>query len=236
MSERRIERALRRVAYSARSIVGRCVLQAMRDQKRQVAQVSVLDGEVRETEYFEPYGFTSVAFDGAEGVIVCPTGSRDHAITMLFGNREHRPLALAAGEWALYTDEGNLIVARRGKKLEIRAAELDAVLTGPAKVEAGGDVTVESTGGTVTIESPSEVTVRAPTVKIDASATIEAAQGATLKLVDERLFTWTTALTAWLAAHTHRHDLLGQQGSPPGSTPPVGPLAATHATEKLKGS
>lgn len=115
---------LNKVAGRVRLMVGRAILAALDDgTKFQSLQVELLSGEVREkVERFQDYGFTSVPFPGAEGVALSVGGSRDHVVIVALGDRRFRLTSLAAGEVAMYTDEGDKIVMHRGNRIEVTAA------------------------------------------------------------------------------------------------------------------
>lgn len=102
--------------------IGRAVLSAAADdsKKMQLLQVSLLAGETKDdVERFQNYGFTSVPLEGAEACAVFVGGDRDHGIIIAVDDRRYRLKGLAAGEVALYTDEGDKLVFKRGGKLEI---------------------------------------------------------------------------------------------------------------------
>lgn len=107
----------RRVALS----IGRAVLNVISDeQKAQLVQASLLADEVRDgMERMAEYGFTSVPLPGAEGVAVFVGGDRGHGIVIATGDSRYRLTGLQGGEVALYTDEGDKIVLKRGRLIEI---------------------------------------------------------------------------------------------------------------------
>jgi phage baseplate assembly protein V len=99
----------------------RCVLALVDDTtKMQTVQLRLLADEVKDgVEHFQMYGFTSVPFDGAEGVAVFLGGGRDHGIVVCLDDRRYRLTKLAKGEVALYTDEGAKLVFHRNKVVEL---------------------------------------------------------------------------------------------------------------------
>lgn len=127
-----------------RLMAGRAVIKLIDDaRKLQGAQVALLDGEVRgNVERFQEYGFTSVPFAGAEGVYLSLCASRDHGVLIAVDDRRHRPTGLAAGEAALYDDQGQIIhITRTG--IVIRGAGKPVTITDAPKVriEANLEVT-----------------------------------------------------------------------------------------------
>lgn len=138
--------------------VGRAVLRAINDDATmQELQVGLLKGELRNgIERFQNYGFTSVPLVGAEGVIVFVGGNRDHGLCVAMDDRRHRKAGLEPGEAAMYTDEGDYILMKRGRIVEVVAgskvditapevavhASTKVVLDTPL-VEASGNVSVD---------------------------------------------------------------------------------------------
>jgi phage baseplate assembly protein V len=114
---------LNRVAGRVRLMVGRCILQGIDDTtKMQSVQVMVREGEVRDKcEHFQHYGFTSVPHPGAEGIGLAVGGSTDHMVVICLDDRRYRLKGLQEGEVALYTDEGDSIVFKRGRIIEVTA-------------------------------------------------------------------------------------------------------------------
>jgi phage baseplate assembly protein V len=66
---------------------------------------ALADEERDEVERFQDYGFTGVPIFGAEAVVVCPQGNREHMIAIKVDNRLFRLKGLLPGEVAMYTDE-----------------------------------------------------------------------------------------------------------------------------------
>lgn len=150
-----MQQALNRVAGRVRLMVGRCILEAINaGTKLQSVQIQVRDGEVREhVEHFQPYGYSSVPHPGAEGISVAVGGSSDHQVVICIDDRRYRIKTLQNGEVALYTDEGDTIVMKRGNIIEITAAAQVIVntplahftgnVTVAGRVDVAGDVTGE---------------------------------------------------------------------------------------------
>lgn len=114
---RLIDPLRRRIA----TMVGRCILHAVNAATGiQTVQVQVLADEVMDgVEHMEPYGFTSHPQPGAEGVLLNVAGQRGAAVAVCLGNRLFRLKGLKAGEVALYTDEGDQLVFKRGRHVEL---------------------------------------------------------------------------------------------------------------------
>lgn len=94
--------------------------------KLQSLQMRLTAGEVNDDmEHFEPYGFTSNPLAGAEGIATFLGGDRSHAVVLVVADRRYRLQALAAGEVAIYTDEGDKIHFKRGRVIDIETATLN---------------------------------------------------------------------------------------------------------------
>lgn len=118
------ERILRPLRQAVRLVVGRGVLLLVNDAlKLQGLQVSLLAGEVREdVERFQDYGFTSHPHPGAEVAAVSVAGNRDHVLVLAVDDRRYRLQGLQQGEVAIYTDEGDRVLLKRGGIVEVQAA------------------------------------------------------------------------------------------------------------------
>ncbi|MFS1582905.1 MAG: phage baseplate assembly protein V [Candidatus Arsenophonus phytopathogenicus] len=85
----------------------------------QTVDAGLLAGEAKHgVEYLEPYGFTSTAHSGVEGVALFLAGDRSHGIVINVADRRYRIKGLKSGEVAIYTDEGDSIVLKRGRLIE----------------------------------------------------------------------------------------------------------------------
>lgn len=104
-----------------RLIVGRAVVGLVNDSlKMQGLQINLLAGEVRDNvERFQEYGFTSHPLPGAEAVVVFAGGNRDHGLVIAVDDRRYRLKSLQTGEVAIYSDEGDTIILKRGKVVEV---------------------------------------------------------------------------------------------------------------------
>lgn len=120
---RNLEALLKPLRTRLANLVARAVVQLVADGgKLQVVQLGLLEGETREAvERVQEYGFTSHPHPGAEAVVLFVGGRRDHGLVVAVDDRRHRKVGLEAGEVALYTDEGDCIVLRRGRVVEVKA-------------------------------------------------------------------------------------------------------------------
>jgi len=101
--------------------VARCVVSLVNDgTKMQTLQVELLKREIRDNiERVQNYGFTSHPHPGAEGVVVFVGGNRDLGLCVAVEDRRYRLVGLQQGEVAIYTDEGDNIVLKRGNVIEV---------------------------------------------------------------------------------------------------------------------
>ena len=96
----------------------------------QTLQMRLTAGEVKDDlEHFEPYGYTSHPQPGAEGLALFLGGDRSHGVVVCVADRRFRLKELKPGEVALYTDEGDTFVFKRGRIVELETMTL--------KVKAG---------------------------------------------------------------------------------------------------
>ncbi|WP_110995570.1 phage baseplate assembly protein V [Pseudomonas sichuanensis] len=91
----------------------------------QALQMRLTAGEVKDDlEHFEPYGFTSHPKQGAEGIALFLGGDRSHGVVVCVADRRFRLKELEPGEVALYTDEGDSFVFKRGRVVELETLTL----------------------------------------------------------------------------------------------------------------
>ncbi|HEY9105215.1 MAG TPA: phage baseplate assembly protein V [Roseateles sp.] len=149
-----LQRFMRPLAQRVQLMVSRAVVELVNDATRlQALQVSLLADELRgDVERFQDYGFTSHPRPGAEAVAVCVGGSRDHVVIVAVDDRRYRLVGLEEGEVAIYTDEGDHIVIKRGGTIEVLAATKVDVRT--PLVECSGNLVVR---GTLQVDGAAEL-------------------------------------------------------------------------------
>lgn len=136
----------------------------------QSLQVSLLADEVRnDVERFQNYGFTSHPHPGAEAVAISVGGSRDHVLVIAVDDRRYRLASLVEGEVAIYTDEGDSIVIKRGGTIEVTAATKVRIVS--PLVEMTGDLHVS---GSVQVDGSAHV---AGNISSDADITADGQVG-----------------------------------------------------------
>lgn len=109
--------------------------------KLQRIQSTFLDNETRDNiERFQQYGLTSNPHPGAGVVALFLNGAKDNPIIICVDDKRYRLQGLETGEVALYTDEGDSIILKRGNNIEINTQ-------------------------TLTVNAPAGMTVNAPFLK-----------------------------------------------------------------------
>lgn len=129
------------------NMVSRAVLSRVDDSKRmQIVQLSILDDEVHDDiERFQNYGFTSVPQEGAEAAVIFVGGGRDHGLAVAVDDRRYRVKGLQDGEVAVYSDQGDKIVIKRGGTIEITASTKVVISTPLAELTGNTQAAVLGT-------------------------------------------------------------------------------------------
>ncbi|MGD9638389.1 MAG: phage baseplate assembly protein V [Alphaproteobacteria bacterium] len=142
-------------------MVARGVVQLINDKSGiQNIQVTLLADEIRDNvERFQNYGFSSVPLSGAEAAVVFVGGNRSHGLAIAIDDRRYRLKNLAAGEVAIYTDEGDSITLKRGKIINVNTETLNITASNSVNfttpsinttglIKADGDITDNSSSNT----------------------------------------------------------------------------------------
>jgi phage baseplate assembly protein V len=109
----------------------------------QRSQVKLLAGEVRDNvERIQPYGFSAVPLPGADVLVVCVGGNRDHPVIIGADDRRHRPTGMQPGDVCIYSNQ-------TGHKITLKA-----------------DRTIEIEGDEITIKADTKITLEAPLVEV----------------------------------------------------------------------
>lgn len=105
---------------SLQGMIVRAVIDAVNSNKKcQAANIRLQANDAKTgIEHLEPYGFTANPLAGAEGIVMFPGGDRSHGVLITVCDRRYRLTGLQSGEVAIYTDEGDKIVLRRGNCIE----------------------------------------------------------------------------------------------------------------------
>jgi len=100
----------------ALGMIMRAVVTRVTDStEAQEVQGQVLRDEVLDLERIQSYGMTAVPQVGAEAVVVFLGGSRSNGVVIAVEDRRYRLTGLAAGEVALYDDQGQKVHLKRDK-------------------------------------------------------------------------------------------------------------------------
>ncbi|MGP9664047.1 phage baseplate assembly protein V [Halomonas sp. AOP22-C1-8] len=108
----------------------------------QILQLDLLRDETREVEHIEPYGFTARPLQGAEAIAAAVGGARGHLVALLATDRRYRKKGLAEGEVALYTDEGDELVFKRGRIVRLNAGSAVEVTAPKVTITASTSITL----------------------------------------------------------------------------------------------
>ncbi len=105
-------------------MISRAVVKiVMDDEGMQKVQISVLKDEVLDkVERFQNFGFTSKPKPGAEAVLACVGGNRNHPIVIVVDDKRYRKTDLQEGEAAIYNSEGDYIHVKADGTIEIKAS------------------------------------------------------------------------------------------------------------------
>lgn len=162
-------RLMRPLATRVANTVARAVVTAVNDAPQvQEIQIEVLDGEVRsEVERFQNYGFTSRPLAGAEAAVVFVGGRREHGMAIAVEDRRYRVKDLEPGEVAVFTNEGDRVVIRKGGTIEITASTKVKVTTPLLEVAASTKMKVTAPSVEVVGDLSVSGTITAPTVNAD---------------------------------------------------------------------
>lgn len=142
-----IRRMLAPLQTRIANMVSRAVISRVDDSKKmQIVQLAILEDEVHDDiERVQNYGFTSVPQEGAEAAVVFVGGGRDHGLAVAVDDRRYRVKGLQAGEVAVYTDQGDKIVIKRGGTIEITAATKVVVNAPLAELTGNTDAAIKGT-------------------------------------------------------------------------------------------
>jgi phage baseplate assembly protein V len=112
---------MRKAATAITNMIARGVVAMVNaGSKMQGLQLRLTAGEIKGgVEHFEPYGYTSHPLPGAEALVVFVGGDRSHGVAIVVGDRKFRLQGLKPGEVALYSDEGDTLIFKRGREVEL---------------------------------------------------------------------------------------------------------------------
>ncbi len=117
----RIDRALGRIRLAFRAVI---------NLVNAATHVQFVQGDgfatekLRDNELFQHYGFTSNPLPGTMAIVLPIGGKTAHGIVIATEHATYRLKGLKSGEVALYTDEGDSIVLKRGRLIEVATETL----------------------------------------------------------------------------------------------------------------
>jgi len=154
--DKRIDRAMGRVRKAFRAVLSR----VSTAPAVALVQASGVAGEtLQDAELFQHYGYTSAPPAGTMAVVLPIGGKTAHGIVVATEHGSYRIRGLKSGEVAIYTDEGDSIVLKRGRMIEVTTdvlkisaaikVQIDTPLIDTtADIDADGEITDrKATGG-----------------------------------------------------------------------------------------
>lgn len=167
----------------------------------QLVQMDALAGEqLQDNELFQHYGFTSNPLPGTMAIVLPVGGRTAHGIIVATEHGSYRLKNLQSGEVAIYTDEGDSVILKRGRVIE--------VTTQTFRVNAGA--AIELNAPLITGNAETSVSFNTPIV--NASMDVKA-QG---EVFDHGNKTMSGMRTTY-NAHTHTDPQGGSVSTPIGT-------------------
>jgi phage gp45-like len=146
------------IQRSVRLMISRGLLMLVDDtQTTQEVQLGLLAGEVLSgLEHFQPYGFTSNPFPGAEAVFLSVAGNRTQGIVVVIGDKRYRITGLQSGEVCLHDDQGQTIIIRRNgivitTKMQVTVNAPTTIYNGNIQVNGGITTTEDVVAANVSL-------------------------------------------------------------------------------------
>lgn len=154
MSPGEIARLLDPVRRRVLLAIGRALLRGVDDAGGlQRMQVSLLGPETRDAvERVQPYGLTSVPLAGAEAVVVCVGGNRDHPVVVACDDPRLRPTGLRPGEVCVYGPRGQRLLMTADGMIEIEAERVTIRPSDRVRIEGLLEVTGDVTSGGISLQ------------------------------------------------------------------------------------
>jgi phage baseplate assembly protein V len=114
--------------------------------------LSLLADEGKDSvERWQNYGFSSHPKRGAEAVTLFFAGGRDHGVIIAVDDRAFRIRGLNEGEVAVYSDEGDTIIFKRGNIVEVTTKTLSVKAATTVTVEAPSVSIIAPGGGEASV-------------------------------------------------------------------------------------
>ncbi len=166
----------------------------------QLVQLDGLAGEqLQDAELFQDYGYTSNPPAGTMAIVLPIGGRTAHGIVVATEHGSYRLKNLQSGEVAIYTDEGDSIVLKRGRLVE--------ATTHTFTLNAATAINLNAP--TITANASSQVAMNTPLV---AASTDIKAQGEIIDHGNKSM----SGMRATYNSHTHTDPQGGSVGTPTG--------------------
>ena len=182
-TQRDIDRAINGIRRGFRA-----VLTALRlNTPVQLAQADALAGErLSDAELMQHYGFTSAPLPGTQAIVLPIGGQTAHGVIIATEHGQYRFRLGAAGEVALYTDEGDHVHLKRGRVVEIET-------------------------GTLLVKASSKVRLETPVLEVTGNTRVD---GTILDLAQPNLRTMNGMRELYNAHTHHENDVNGNTNVP----------------------
>jgi phage gp45-like len=134
-----IHRATASLRHALDMVASRIVVESVQDGSKLqgLKAMALADEPLEDIEHMQPGGLSHVPLAGAEGVLLCIAGRREHPIALCVSNRSTRPTGGQSGETVLYCS------APGGAGIKIKLnADGEIELTPSSKVTIVGDLEV----------------------------------------------------------------------------------------------
>lgn len=168
-----LQRLLNSYKVRIMNLFGRGFIESIDDstQIQKVKAKLMADESLDELERLQDYGYASSPLPNSEILVVFPNGNRGHGIVIKSDDRRYRVKNLAAGEVAIYTDEGDKIHFKRGNKIEITTGELTVnasvkAVINTVNAEVNATVKAKVTSPLTEIISSTGVTMTTPLLNV----------------------------------------------------------------------
>jgi phage baseplate assembly protein V len=223
-----LARLLAPITTRIRMMISRAVIKTIDDStKIQTLRIKLLTDELHDgAEHYQTYGFTSYPFPGMEALVCCVEGIRANPVVVAIGDRKFRLKSLETGEVALYTDEGDTLIFKRGRKIvattttfEVNADSINLNASGDINMKAGQSINMETQ--LIKLIAPETSATGHMTVSngLTWGATAEGINGASAvikKLQVQETSTASDHISAGKsgATHTHKDSEGGNTGQP----------------------
>lgn len=119
----------------------------------QLVQLDGMSGErLQDTELFQQYGYTSNPPAGTMAILLPIGGKTAHGIIIATEHGNFRLKGLKSGEVALYSDEGDSIILKRGRIMEVTTQTFR--INAATAIELNAPIITGNASGSVSFNTP----------------------------------------------------------------------------------